>query len=68
MQDTEQSIDAAVVRAWLQANMPGLEPTLAVEGTPQQQATAGAAEHTGASGSMALASCAGTVEGWHAAK
>jgi len=47
LQDTEQSVDAAVVRAWLQANEPNPEPALAVEGTPQQQAAAGAAEHTG---------------------
>ena len=37
MQDTEQSIDAAVVKTWLQANMPELEPALAVEAYPNSK-------------------------------
>jgi len=49
MQDTEQSVDGAVVRAWLQANKPKQEPALAVKSTPQQQAAAGVAEHKGVS-------------------
>ena len=38
MQDTQEMVDAAVVRAWLQANMPGLDVVAAAQENATQNA------------------------------